>query len=289
MASSEMVSSGSKAPQEFPGNEYLRLCAELSSYGLTVNQARTYVYLLASPHSTARVISKALGLHRVDVYRKLHELENFGIIETAFGIPRTYSAIPSKRALTELLQRQEEKVNHLRFTAADLTLKLDRLVKSVQTASAENYDYDSSYRIIIGRDNFYAEMRDQIRSAHTEVLRVTSPTGLKTAFLTGIFEECTEAAKRGVSIRTLLRVDRNNRYAKRLSRVVQLRYLRDDHPRFSVIDRSVLMTKISGYRVESVRSYASEDKYLVIKDPKVAGAFCLLFDLLWKQARGASG
>ena len=79
--------------------EYSKLILELSAYGLSLNQAKVYLFLLTNGITSARPIATSLGLHRVEVYRKLRELEELGLVEIYLSSPKRYSATEPKEAL----------------------------------------------------------------------------------------------------------------------------------------------------------------------------------------------
>lgn len=244
------------------------------------------MYLLLNAGSSTRAISRALGLHRVDVYRRLHELENYGLIESGFGIPRTYSATPPRAALSGLLQKQEEKLSHLRYVANDLIIRLNNMKRSALNKLDGSTILDSSYRVVVGRSHYYSEIRKLIHDAHSEVLRMSSPRGIERTFSTGLYEECVRATRRGVIVRMLSDVDSHNRLAKRLSHAVHLRFMQGDHPRFIVVDKQFLAMKNSGLDDEPYISDSSENIYFILRNPKVAQAYCYLFNHLWSHASG---
>ncbi|MDG6957913.1 MAG: hypothetical protein JRN55_04020, partial [Nitrososphaerota archaeon] len=87
------------------------LAAGLLSCGLTLNQARVYVYLVLKGASPVIAISRDLGLHRVEVYRKLKDLDGAGLLETYLDDPKRYAAVEPSVASTLLLRRQEERLS----------------------------------------------------------------------------------------------------------------------------------------------------------------------------------
>jgi len=265
-----------------------RLANELTSCGLTLNQARIYVYLLAKGTSPVRDISKGLALHRVDVYRKLRELENLGLLEEYLSSPKRYMAVDPKDAVPALLHRQEQTLALYRKRIGDSFTKLDRLRDSRLNQRAPQWDAqgaESFYKMVTGRRRYYDEMRRMIRGAKTEVLRIVSSGGITRTFLAGIDKEYALAQSRGVSIRMISEINsQNRRYARRLSRVVQLKHLDGIRLRFTVVDRAESI--ISARFDETSQSLDSvEDRYIVFKDPKLADCFQFFFEHVWKDAK----
>lgn len=261
---------------------------ELTSCGLTPNQARIYIFLLAEGTSPVRNISKNLGLHRVDVYRKLRELEDLGLLEERFSSPKRYTAVDPKDAVPALLHKQEERMASYKRRVSDLFTRLDRLHDSVidqQSPRGDSEGVDSSYRLVTGRRRYYEEMRKMIRGAKGEVLRIVSSGGITRTFLAGIDKEYALAKSRGVSIRMISEINpQNRRYARRLSRVVQLKHLDGVRLRFTCVDKSESI--ISARFDEASQSLDSaEDRYIVFRDTKLADCFQFFFEHLWKDAK----
>lgn len=275
---------GSDAFPSFLQERLSNMYIELTSLGLTINQAKIYVYLLGKPFTSVRKVSEDLGLHRVDVYRKLHELEHLGMIEVQIKSPRTYSAAPAKTALHSLLQIQQEKMKNLEAKSGEMISKLEEF-KNSNVKPLENSDQDVSYTMVIGRNRYYDEVRLLIRHSHNEVIRILSPLGIIRTFSSGVFNEYVKAKKRGVSVRMISQINSQNRsFAKRLSKVVELRHLDDVHLRFLVADQ--LVSVISAKFNESLLSRdSSEDNYLVFRDARMAKAHCFFFEHLWKLAK----
>jgi sugar-specific transcriptional regulator TrmB len=254
----------------------------LTSYGLTINQARVYLFLLAKGPSAARLVSEALNLHRVDVYRKLRELENLGMLEQHLNSPRRFSAIDPKIAMAILLAKQEEKLTKSRQLSGELLPKLLGLKNSFDSSEWGRGDANGTYRLGSGRTRYHNEMRDLMRNARKEVLRVVSADGIVRNFQSGFYNEYFDAKARGVSIRMISEIDNRNRIlARRLSKVVTIRHLDGIKLRFMVVDGSAA---VFGTSYQSRLEDSTENCYMVFNDSKFAGAFSFFFEHLWSVA-----
>lgn len=276
-----------RVESSFPRKDerFSKLYIELAMLGLRINQAKIYLYLLGCPNSTVRTMSRELGLHRVDVYRTLHELEDFGMIESAIGVPRSYSAITAKTAISALLQTHEQRMQNLRLNSIPIIRRLNEYANSNSNMTSESTVQDRSYRVVTGRKRYYKEVKAVIRDAKTEVLRILSPTGLIRTFTSGMFDEYVKARGRGVSLRMLSQINSQNKhYAKRLSKVVKLRQIDNVHLRFLVADNSISVISAK-FDEKSLSLNAIEDSYLLIRDSKMAECFSYFFAQLWANAR----
>ncbi len=273
------------------------LAIKLTYFGLTVNQAKLYLYLLSKHESVpARVISTELGIHRVDAYRTLRELVNLGIAELHLTSPKRYTAVASHEALSSLIERSESKVSFLKNLQRDLdqSLKSFRALNNAsrtQDVSSDSFN-DGSYKVVSGREGYYAEIKTIVRNSRFEVLRILSALGLKLTYKLGLDRDYATALRRGASIRIIADVNKDNiKQARRLSKLVELRHLDGINARFTVVDRK---TTIFGHKFDDSTTGSSsaasssakrnEENYLVLSDPRFAEVSYFFFDHLWKIA-----
>ena len=264
-----------------------KLVLELAAYGLTINQARIYLFLLSKNPSSAREIAKGLGLHRVDVYRKLRELEELGMLSTYFGLPKRFSAVDSRIALTSLIRRMRIKVTEAERSSIVLKRKLERHQSAQRPGNqgesradfAEDY-----YKFGVGARAYYDELRHSVRTAAKSISNITSHNGLKRAFLSGFYKDIKRASERGIPIRMISDVNSDNiDYALKLSEFLELRHISNLHFRFLVSDdsRVVLSAKFDD---SYLTTDSISDRFFVFNDPIVASALSFLFDHLWADA-----
>ena len=262
--------------------------SDLSRFGLTLNQARIYLFLLGKSSIRASQISKELGLHRVEVYRKLTELMDLGLVDVRIDSPKRYEAIAPDAAIGALLAIEESRMHSLQKFGKELlqslrTLELAR--RSVQTNSDSPVYSDSLYKLVTGRERYYHEISKLVRNAKFEVLRILSAGGLIRTFLPeGLYKEYVRAGARGVSMKMITEINSKNRtYAEKLSKVLELRLMENVHLRFTVIDR--YHTILSARFDESEMSMKSaSDNYLLVSDPKFAEIARFFFEHLWTAA-----
>ncbi|MDG6973943.1 MAG: hypothetical protein JRN58_10470 [Nitrososphaerota archaeon] len=257
------------------------------SCGLTLNEARVYVHLLANGPSPVRAISKGTGLHRVEVYRKLRDLDEAGLLETYLDRPKRYGAVEPRVASTVLLHRQEEALASFRKESRDVFAKLERLRDagvSPRPGQEGRGRSEGVYRFVRGRRNYYNEIASLTRRADKEILRIVSPGGVVRTFLAGVDAEYARARARGVTVRMICEVGPKNRsYARRLSRVVQLKHMDGVRLRFTLVDGKVTMLGAK-FDEASQSLDALEDSYIVFEDPKLSEAFRMFFEHLWADA-----
>ncbi|MDG6907679.1 MAG: TrmB family transcriptional regulator [Nitrososphaerota archaeon] len=260
------------------------LALDLSTFGMSLNQSKVYLYLLANGSVSARNISKDLGLHRVDVYRKLRDLQNLGVIEIYLGSPKTYIALEPKAALTKLLGKMESRLSDLRKSSVLLENKLREFQSEYSQLNRSKLleeTHESNYRVGFGTERYYTEITQMIRNAKNEVLTVVSARGVKQIFTTNLHREYIRASKRGVILKFITEIGANNsRYVERLSSQWQTRLLKAVHLRFVVADRSVAILR---WQIEPFTKLANQDdNFFVTNDSKFALSIFLFFEDLWQ-------
>jgi len=130
-------------PLEF--KQYLEhMVEQLIAFGLTPNQAKVYVTLVAIEPAPASRIAAVSGIRREEVYRVLPDLLKLGIVSKKLGNPITYSAQSVETSINLLmklkLKKATEELNNLTSKRDLLTANLKRLeispseeVKSIES------------------------------------------------------------------------------------------------------------------------------------------------------------
>lgn len=126
---------------------------ELPKYGLTEVQAKVYYHLLRLGATSAIKVSKAVGVHRAEVYRVLRELGKKGIVTEHKGKrPILFTPTPPKDALGILLQQEEKTLQRLKDRTPKLIAWLNSYAKAEKTKpSALLIDDDETIRKALTR------------------------------------------------------------------------------------------------------------------------------------------
>jgi sugar-specific transcriptional regulator TrmB len=263
-------------------SETRNLMAELSGYGLTVNQARLYLFLLGKSPLSANEISVGLGLHRVEVYRKLHEMGALGLVEKHLDSPMKFSVLGPDSAVAGLITRIEQRVSALRVSSASLRNNLKGLQDSRRTEGKPvTRDHEYRFRSAVGREQYLNETKRLIDGARHEIMSVTSANGIMRGVLAGNLQDFKAAARRGVRTRMITEINsQNSVQAQKFSNIVELRHAHSVHFRFHIFDRTV--TVLSTRFDDNVAIKSEQDDYFVFKDHAYAAAQSFLFEHLWE-------
>lgn len=275
------------APYSIEEGYVQKLITDLTSYGLTANQAKLYLYLLGNNPAQAKDISRALNVHRVDIYRRLHELEDFGIIEVYLDSPKKFAALDPNTTMTSLIRKAQSRVSILEHSRVELQRKLEMFAKSsrIQRSDPNQMPYsDSYYKFVKGTQQYFTEIAKLIQNAKQEILKISSANGLRRAMIMGLHKHYMRARERGVKIRLISEIKPDNiRYAKKFATLVELRHVNDVHFRFTIADRSVVLLSAK-YDDRVISPVSGPDSYFLFNDPAFASASCFLFEHLWEGA-----
>jgi sugar-specific transcriptional regulator TrmB len=273
--------------------DFLDLALKLSYFGITQSQSKLYLYLLAKKYPVrAGVIIKETGLHRADAYRTLRALASQGLIRLEITTPTSYSAVEPEIVLSTLLSENQNKLLYLKELKSSLAPKLKEFQDVSEPAAYGSPDSvsDGYYKSVSGREGYYAAVRELVRNSHSEVLRILSALGLKLTTKLGMDKEYQKAVERGVSIKIIADVNKENLIqAQKLSKIIEIRHLDQVNARFTVVDRKIT---IFGHKFDNPnpptrtkQQQDSEGTYLVFSDPKLAEVSCFFFEHLWKISR----
>lgn len=100
----------------------------LTQFGLTVNEAKTFLALSILGTATVKTISKASGIAREIVYQTMERLMKKGLIEEVVASPKAFTALPMEEAYRILLQHKKEENKEL-WAKAKQVLKKENMPK----------------------------------------------------------------------------------------------------------------------------------------------------------------
>jgi len=169
----------------------------LTSIGLTVLQAKTYLALLKSGSSTIKEAAKTARVARQDLYRIMSELQKIGLIEKVISAPTRFKAIELAEGVAILLQHARAKENEARRKI----LKLMQRYKDV-SAKTQVQEEDSHF-ILVPEKVVIQKIRRAIENTETSLDVITTLS----RFRSGIFDfevADKKASERGVMRRIII-------------------------------------------------------------------------------------
>lgn len=196
---------------------------ELVELGLSQGQAHVYVVLLSLGPSIARTVSRVSGLGREDTYRALRFLKSLGLVEVIMDKPYTFAAVEPSVGMRMLVSHLENKFSQLKEKANRVGEWLEGLDR-VRTTN--EIPHDKVVFKLEGGSQIFERMSKLILSCKSELVRITSSTGISQNYILGVFEQEKQITKNGVRIRAITEENSSNRdILAEYSRFVDLRFL----------------------------------------------------------------
>jgi len=101
--------------------------SELTRFGLTHLQAKTYVVLLRLGTSRAGEIAREAKINRAEVYRLIKDLQKLGLVEVSLTRPVTFTPVAPDRAITALVARMKDHLTQLEATGNEVQMYLSSI------------------------------------------------------------------------------------------------------------------------------------------------------------------
>ncbi len=215
----------------------------LMSFGLSGNEAKTYLALVQLRQATARAVARLANLPRQEIYRVMPRLERLGIVEVIVSKPTRFLAVPPEDALSELIDRQTEifaqKVSELQKNKKTLENELKKVEgKSAGIALPKPVHY----ALISGRHQVNEKIQEMLRKAKTEVLWMSPKYEIIHAVLHDRDKILRQCAEKHVKVRVLTEVDEKNvKELKNLSSFCEMRHAPDVTTLITIVDDNELI------------------------------------------------
>jgi len=140
---------------------------KLSSFGLTINQCKVYIYLGKYGSRTAPDISKVLKLPRTETYKLLASLQNKGVVSASFQHPIQFSAMPLTDAIRSLINTEKEHIKKLESQKSEL----NKLWNDIPQFHSEiQKTDDDKFQILQGENQIHSKINDMIANSKKELV-----------------------------------------------------------------------------------------------------------------------
>ncbi|MCW4005835.1 MAG: hypothetical protein NWF04_04470 [Candidatus Bathyarchaeota archaeon] len=133
----------------------------LMQLGLTLNEARVYLTLSEMGKATAKALSRNSGVTREFIYQILPKLYKKGIAEVVITSPKTFRAIPLKKAYAVLMQQKEQE-------NSELQQKIEDACKRCPDVSSQNPDEPQIFMIPTGKA-MYSRISQEYKDVHQSI------------------------------------------------------------------------------------------------------------------------
>ncbi|MFB6246331.1 MAG: TrmB family transcriptional regulator [Candidatus Pacearchaeota archaeon] len=251
-------------------------------FDLNLYEVKVWTALLSRGSSTAGELSNISNVPRSRTYDILESLEKKGFIIMKLGKPIKFIAIKPdevvERVKKNLQKHTEEKTKRLENLKNDEILgELNNIYKK-GSKFVEPSDLSGSLR---GRQNLHNHLDMMVRSAEKSITIVTTEEGINRK-MEALYPSLEKCKKRGVKIRIAAPINKNNKdVAKQLTKVADVRDLKDIQARFVVIDSTELMFML----LDDKKFHPNYDIGVWINTEFFANALETMFDMMWKNLK----
>lgn len=254
----------------------LEVEAELASLGLTTDEARCYLALLARGRLSATELSAATSVTRGRIYDIVRGLLVKGAAVEAATRVRSFEAVPARVALTNLLDRRRGELASLETTAEQLTVVLD----ATAAPSAEQV-LPSVVDVLRHRATVIERCQQLVASCEQEMLFFVRNTQQVSGDL--VSEEA--ALDRGVAMRALFESSLlDTPYIETMQRFVsigaQARHVPILPCRMTIVDQRITLLALQEPPMQAVDFTA-----LAFTHQGIATVATIAFDRIWETAQ----
>ena len=251
---------------------------KLKDFGLNTYEAKLWSALLSRGTSTAGELSDIANVPRSRTYDVLESLERNGFIVMKLGKPIKYIAVPPN----EVVERVKKRIKK----DADKNVKIIDDIKDSKILNELNNLHEQGIELVEptemsgalkGRENLYHHLNLMVKNAEKSVVLVTSEKGFerKTSLLKKTFEKLKQ---RGVSIRIAAPIKKGNKFAKVLSKVAEVKTLKNMKARFCIIDGKEVMFML----IDDSKVHPAYDTGIWVNTELFANTMSDMFEQTWK-------
>ncbi|MBU1136631.1 MAG: helix-turn-helix domain-containing protein [Nanoarchaeota archaeon] len=247
-------------------------------FDLNLYEVKVWTALLSRGVSTAGELSTISDVPRSRTYDILESLDKKGFVIMKLGKPIKFVALkPDEvidRVKRNLVTNANEKSKRLD------QLKGDEVLKELTTLFTQGIKYVEPSDLsgsLKGRQNIYNHLDMMIREAEKSVTIVTTEEGLNRK-LEALMPSLEKAKKNKIKIRIAAPITESNvKIARELSKVAEIRNVKDLRARFAIIDSKQMMFML----MDDNKVHASYDVGVWISTDFFAKNLENMFDLSW--------
>jgi len=249
-------------------------------FDLNLYEVKVWTALLSRGISTAGELSTISDVPRSRAYDILESLEKKGFIVMKLGKPIKFVALKPE----EVIERAKK---NLVVSAREKSKRLDEL-KGDEVLGELNGLFSNGIKYIEpselsgslkGRSNMYNHLDMMVRNAEKNIVIATTAQGINRK-LEALMPSLEKAKKRGVKIRIAAPfTSENEKVIKELSKVAEVKNMKDIRARFSIIDGKQVMFML----LDDDKVHPNYDSGVWINTPFFAHALESMFDMSWQK------
>ncbi len=143
-----------------------KIMGVLQELGLTMNEAKVYIYLAKTGYKKATEVAESVGIPRTETYQILNRLQSKGLVKATLEHPIRYSAIELNELLKTMINVGMERLKEFE-RSRDEIMRVWSALPEFAKATCEDKD---RFQILEGRENVYARISSMINDATDEIL-----------------------------------------------------------------------------------------------------------------------
>ena len=152
-----------------------KILLQLSSFGLTSNQCKVYIFLGKYGSKTALDVCRALKMPRTETYKLLTTLQNKGIVSASFQHPIKFTAIPLIDAVHSLINTEKERIKNLENQKSELNQLWNDIPEFHN--ELEKTD-DDKFQMLQGKNQIQSKINNMLTTADNKFLILGSEKDL---------------------------------------------------------------------------------------------------------------
>ena len=170
-----------------PENEYIKkdIMNEISKFGLSQNQSKTFLFLSKSGPKTASQISKLLSLPRTETYHILSQLQSRGIVIADFGKPTKFETVAIEKAIEILVENERTRIDELVSSTEEIVGLWNMLPENVP---GERMLIGNRFQVLQGKNSILGKIKQLIQTSKKEILIFGSENDFGKFYHTDLFE-----------------------------------------------------------------------------------------------------
>jgi len=170
-----------------PENEYIKkdIMKEISKFGLSQNQSKTFLFLSKSGPKTASQISKLLSLPRTETYHILSQLQSRAIVIADFGKPTKFETVAIEKAIEILVENERTRIDELVSSTEEIVGLWNMLPENVP---GERMLIGNRFQVLQGKNSILGKIKQLLQNSKKEVLIFGSENDFGKFYHTDLFE-----------------------------------------------------------------------------------------------------
>lgn len=145
-----------------------KIASGLCKFGLTQNQAKTYIFLGKYGPQTAPSIFKSLKLPRTETYHLLSVLQKMGMVSATFDHPIRFIALPFGTAMKAIVDSGRERLNQIERDGKELEEIWNQIPNfSMDTSVTKE---DDRFQMLQGQNQIFNKINEIYKDTKNEFL-----------------------------------------------------------------------------------------------------------------------